>query len=110
MPLPEWHPMPPRSGCAATPTIWRFSDFGMAPIKARRICAGSPAFSAQCIRSMWGEVYVNSLDEGEGHRVREAYGGKLRSPDSTQSQIRPDELLPLRSEPFASLNGCYIRR
>jgi Berberine and berberine like len=22
-----------------------------------------------------GEVYVNSLDEGEGHRVREAYGG-----------------------------------
>jgi berberine-like enzyme len=21
-----------------------------------------------------GEVYVNSLDEGEGHRVREAYG------------------------------------
>ena len=22
-----------------------------------------------------GEVYVNSLDEGESHRVREAYGG-----------------------------------
>jgi FAD/FMN-containing dehydrogenase len=22
-----------------------------------------------------GEVYVNSLDEGEGHRIRKAYGG-----------------------------------
>src|SRR5262249_43421322 len=32
-----------------------------------RLCADTQPFNA-------GEVYVNSLDEGEGHRVREAYG------------------------------------
>src|SRR5215467_6211745 len=32
-----------------------------------RLFAAMQAFNA-------GEVYVNSLDEGEGHRVREAYG------------------------------------
>ena len=55
-----------------------------------------------------GEVYVNSLDEGEGHRIRKAYGGNLRSLGDTQSKIRPDELLPLQSEHFASLSGGYI--
>ena len=31
-------------------------------------------FFASMQRFNAGEVYVNSLDEGEGHRVREAYG------------------------------------
>ena len=45
-----------------------------------------------------GEVYVNSLDEGEGHRVREAYGNQLHQTGSAQSQIRPYQFFPLQSQ------------
>src|SRR5262249_31030959 len=47
---------------------------GIRPKKMRPISRGSSAFSPTCSRLITGEVYVNSLDEGEGHRVREAYG------------------------------------
>jgi len=49
---------------------------------------------------------VNSLDKGEVTAFV-SLRGQLRSPVNTQSQIRPDELLPVQSEHFASLSG-YI--
>src|SRR5262249_9912962 len=45
-----------------------------------------------------GEVYVNSLDEGEGHRVREALWDQLHQTGSAQSQIRPYQFFPLQSQ------------
>jgi hypothetical protein len=42
-----------------------------------------------------GEVYVNSLDEGEGHRVR---WHQLRQTGDAQSQIRPYQFFPLQSQ------------
>ena len=60
-----------------------------------------------------GEVYVNSLDQGEVHRVREAYRIKLRPVGSTQSEIRPDQFLSLQSKypsPIAAENGRQPER
>jgi hypothetical protein len=36
-----------------------------------------------------GEVYVNSLDESEGHHVREAYGGNYDRLTALKAKIRP---------------------
>ena len=36
-----------------------------------------------------GEVYVNSLDEGEGHRVREAYGSNYDRLVKLKSKFDP---------------------
>jgi len=36
-----------------------------------------------------GEVYVNSLDEGEGHRVGEAYGANYRRLTALKAKFDP---------------------
>jgi FAD/FMN-containing dehydrogenase len=39
-----------------------------------------------------GEVYVNSLDEGEGHRVREAYGSNYDRLVTLKSKYDPTNI------------------
>ena len=36
-----------------------------------------------------GEVYVNSLDDGEGHRIREAYGGNYDRLAALKAEFDP---------------------
>ena len=64
--------MRPPLGCVATRTISRFSASGIHQTKTKPIRIGSFFAAMQPFNA--GEVYVNSLDQGEGHRVREAYG------------------------------------
>ena len=65
---------PPGLGCAATPThmeilgFWDGAEHSAANLRwVTNFFAAMHPFNV-------GEVYANSLDEGEGHRVREGYG------------------------------------
>ena len=66
--------MRPPLGCVATRTISRFSASGIHPDEDEADQDWVEGFFAAMQPFSAGEVYVNSLDQGEGHRVPEAYG------------------------------------
>jgi hypothetical protein len=57
-----------------------------------------------------GEVYVNSLDEGEGHRVRAAYGANYDRLVKLKSKFDPTNLFRCNHNipPFAAAGAAII--